>query len=339
MSSIYKRKETGVWYYQWSVNGKKHKRSLGTDDEKEARKRQRKLDEKKYLGSGAIVLLNTTVTDCLERFIEHKNATVRASTFKSYLNLAKTLSNYFGKTPVRILNTDGIADYIASRRNKVSGKTIHEEISVLKSALKHAWADRLIEEIPIRIWPVVKMTPKKPESLGFYSLSDIKKLKEYFKGRKFEPIFLFALYTGCRRGEIGEVRASDIDLGTNSIRIRNIKTSRSSFDTYRYVPIHPQLLPVIEKHIEGKTNERLFPWFYKIANSQCAKRMREACKATGVAYKRFHGLRHTMATFLINSGMNLRNVMAVMGWTELSTAERYTHLAEALNNKMSNLPF
>ena len=46
-----------------------------------------------------------------------------------------------------------------------------------------------------------------------------------------------------------------------------------------------------------------------------------------------------MATYLIASGMNIREVMSVMGWTELSTAEKYIHLANAMKNRMNIVPF
>ena len=93
------------------------------------------------------------------------------------------------------------------------------------------------------------------------------------------------------------------------------------------------------RQIEEVKTGLLFPWFARITDSQAAKIMSKACREAGVEYKRFHGLRHTMATFLIASGMSIRDVMGVMGWTELATAERYTHLANAMKNKMNIVPF
>ena len=131
----------------------------------------------------------------------------------------------------------------------------------------------------------------------------------------------------------------DIDLSTMTIRIRNIKTESDSSDVFRYISINPQLLQVLKKELSKVKTGLLFPWFASIAISRSAKIMKNACNRCCVPYKRFHGLRHSMATYLIASGMNIREVMGVMGWTELSTAEKYIHLANAMKNRMNIVPF
>jgi len=338
MGSIFKR-ENGTWYYQWRENGKQLRRTLKTDDKQIAKKRAAMLELKLMQGSYGLNTYKTTVEQCLIRFLEHKKPVIKESTYKRYFDIARLLGGYFADTPARTLNTERVTEYIAFRRKTVSGKTIHEEVNVLKGALKHAWGDRLLDELPVRIWPTIKKIPARPERLGFYSLGDIAKLKEYFRGHRFEPAFLFALYTGCRRSEVAAIKVSDVDLTTMTLRIRNIKTESNSFDSFRYISINQNLIPVITKQISVVKSGLLFPWFASLPKNEPSKILLKACKEIDVPYKRFHGLRHTMATFLIASGVNVRNVMAIMGWTELSTAERYTHLAEALNNRMNLIPF
>lgn len=337
MSSLIKR--NGIYYYQWYEHGKCHKRSLFSDDKNVAKQRASVIEVKRLQGSFGLTSGRITVNDCLNKFLDQKQATLKDSTFTRYVGLARGLFSFFGRLTVKKLTTDLITEYIESRKKEVSGKTIHEEINILKGALNSAWSDRIINEIPIRIWPTVKKTPVKPETLGYYSINDIAKLKEYFKGKKFEPVFMFALYTGCRRSEVAAVTVSDIDFSSMTIKIRNIKTESDAHNAFRYISINNQLYPVLIKQIEEVKTGVLFPWFAKITDSQASKIMKKACNETGVAYKRFHGLRHTMATFLIAQGVNVRDVMSIMGWTELATAERYTHLANALKNQMNIVPF
>lgn len=203
---------------------------------------------------------------------------MKPSTFKRYYDIARHLCGFFQNTPARLLNTDRITEYINFRRKTVSGKTIHEEINVLKEALKHAWGDRLLDELPIRIWPTIKKIPSRPETLGFYSLSDIEKLKEYFKDDKFECPFLFALYTGCRRSEVEAARIEDIDLSLMTIRIRNIKTESEASDSYRYLSINSKLVPILMKQISEVKTGLLFPWFSRIAKHRPSLIMKKACK-------------------------------------------------------------
>lgn len=341
MSSIFRRKDTrGIWYYQYYNNGKKVVKSLKTDDKTIAKQRAAVVDVKRLQGSYGINTSKITVSDCVVKFLEQKKATLKESTYKRYVGMSKNVMDWFGNTRARTLNTDMITAYINHRKEQeAAGKTIHEELNTLKGAIKHAWADHLLSELPVREWPTVKKTPVKPSTLGFYSVADITKLKAYFAGKKFEPVFLFALYTGCRRSEVAAVRVEDIDMSLMTIKIRNIKTESDADNTYRYISINAQLVPVLVKQMEEVKSGLLFPWFASMTDPQASKIMHKACTAAGVEYKRFHGLRHTMATFLIASGMNIRDVMSVMGWTELATAERYTHLANAMKNKMNIVPF
>lgn len=341
MSSIYRRKEKGgIWYYQFYVKGKKRSKSLRTKDRTIAKQRATAIEFKRLQNSFGVKVNKVLLNDCFQRFLNYKKTTLKESTYRSYVNNINQLSLFFDKIQVRKIDSDLLNEYINFRRkSKKSGKTIHEELSLLKSALYYAWSEKMIDEIPIRRWPVIKKIPSRPETLGFYSISDIQKLKEYFKGKAFEPVFLFALYTGCRRSEIAAINVADVDISSRTLKIHNIKTESDVSNAFRYISINDNLLPVLIKQIEKVKYGLLFPNFAKIANSQAAKYIRKACKATGVAYKRFHGIRHTMATFLIAKGMNIREVMAIMGWTELSTAERYTHLANALNNRMNIIPF
>jgi integrase len=50
----------------------------------------------------------------------------------------------------------------------------------------------------------------------------------------------------------------------------------------------------------------------------------------GVRDARLHDARHTAATLLLVQGVDLRTVMAIMGWTELGTAQRYSHAVDEL---------
>nr|WP_270888953.1 site-specific integrase [Pedococcus sp. 5OH_020] len=53
-------------------------------------------------------------------------------------------------------------------------------------------------------------------------------------------------------------------------------------------------------------------------------------RASGVRDARLHDARHTAATLLLVQGVDLRTVMAIMGWTEMATAQRYAHAVDEL---------
>jgi site-specific recombinase XerD len=48
---------------------------------------------------------------------------------------------------------------------------------------------------------------------------------------------------------------------------------------------------------------------------------------------RLHDARHTAATLLLVQGADIRTVMSIMGWTEMATAQRYTHAVDELRRR------
>lgn len=337
MSSIYKR--NGWWYYQAIINGRKVKKSLKTQDRSLAKQRQATIDFQKLNGRLGLSPSRVTISFCLDSFLENKKSTIKDSTYTRYCVMVVKLNSFFDGL-VKNLTNSKISEYIAFRKeNGISGKTIHEELAVLKSAIDLAWSNNIIQEIPIKKWPLVKKIPKKPDTLGYYSHNDISKLKDYFKDKPFECIFLFSLYTGCRLSEVVSASVEDIDLSSNVIRIHSIKTESNADNESRYVPLHSDIRPMLEKLVEERQRGLLFPKFSSMTNSQAAKYMKKACLKAGVAYKRFHGLRHTFATFLVEAGVDIKKVMAYGGWHELATVQRYVHYAEALKANLDTINF
>ncbi|UPK75311.1 tyrosine-type recombinase/integrase [Nocardioidaceae bacterium SCSIO 66511] len=60
---------------------------------------------------------------------------------------------------------------------------------------------------------------------------------------------------------------------------------------------------------------------------------RRLLESAGVRKARVHDARHTAATLLLLEETDLRTVMAIMGWTELATAQRYTHAVDELRSR------
>lgn len=179
--------------------------------------------------------------------------------------------------------------------------------------------------------------PVKAETIGFYPLGDIEALKKYFAGKEFERFFLFALYTGCRRSEIVDLAWSSVDLRANVIKIRNIKTETGAKNQFRSIAIHPELKKIFAD--PGLPSQPVFPEHLRHSRNWPYIQMEIACRELGIQYRRFHGIRHTTATFLLAAGLSLREVMQIMGWTRIDTAQRYIHLANDAAAQIAKLPY
>ena len=60
---------------------------------------------------------------------------------------------------------------------------------------------------------------------------------------------------------------------------------------------------------------------------------KQILRDAGVREVRLHDARHTAATLLLLQGVDIRTVMAIMGWTEMATAQRYVHAVDELRHE------
>lgn len=116
----------------------------------------------------------------------------------------------------------------------------------------------------------------------------------------------------------------------------------------RTVAIPPPLLEELRRHRRLQAEERLaagagwsrdmdliFPDEFgnPLDTSRDRREWKQILTAAGVRDARLHDARHTAATLLLVQGIDVRTVMAVMGWTEMATAQRYSHAVDELRRE------
>lgn len=320
MSSIYVK--DGIWQYRYREFGKTKHYSLHTKNKKEAQRLQVIEDNKRLQPKDERKLLDMTTEECLFRLIQAKSLEVKPSTVKGYITIAKKLVECL---PEKNITSDDVRKFVLLRQKEgVSNKTINEALVLLKKAVG------LNFELP-----KLKKTAKRPETLGFYSLEDIKKFKKFFKDKpRYNLFFLTALYTGARFSELKAMKWEDIR--GDVIVINSFKTATNTVNQTRLVPIHKELKKALKENL---STGLMFPSIADRPTSWAAKKMRKVCNKLGIQYKRFHGIRHTTATFLLDSGVSLRDVMAILGWTRMETAQKYIHYNDIKKIDISKLPY
>ena len=162
------------------------------------------------------------------------------------------------------------------------------------------------------------------------------------------PIVVFALSTGCRYGEILNLKVQDLDLSRGLAVLRSTKNG----DT-RSVPIVGHLADVLEQHLDvvhhmydeklPKASQRyVFPRKDLAAPMDIRKSWQNALSAAAIEDFRFHDLRHSTASYLAMQGRSLVEIADMLGHRTLQMVKRYSHLsadhkkglAEELNGKM-----
>jgi integrase len=252
-----------------------------------------------------------------ERYMEHAKANKR-----SWLRdeqMLKHLCEFFGKekqltevTPVQI------EGYKIQRQGKVADSTVNRELALLKRMFNLAITWDLYSGLnPVR---KVKFFREFNNRLRILSPEEEERLL-HNAIPYLQDLIRFALNTGLRVGEIFSLRWSHVDLPRGILAVFASKTQ-----TIREIPINSETRKVLEAWKLNKKSEDVF------YNPQTGKPFVDlktgfalACEKAGISDVTWHTLRHTFASRLVNSGVDIVTVKELLGHSSISVTMRYAH--------------
>ncbi len=183
---------------------------------------------------------------------------------------------------------------------------------------------------------------------------EIKTIKKYIAGSKYELLILLDIATGLRQGELLALDWDNIDLEKKQLKVEksvkevyvyddeNTKHIETIFQTpktltsFRTVAI-PETL--IEKLKETKNKQGLL--FYDEENKPLkAKNVSyqwdKILKKCNIPHKKFHSIRHTYASMLLKNGVDIQTVAELMGHSAISITQIYLHSSTSQKQKAVN---
>jgi len=131
------------------------------------------------------------------------------------------------------------------------------------------------------------------------------------------------ILSGCRKREVLDAKWKDFDFQRRIWRIPTPKTGKP-----RHVPISDGLINLLDDIPRVAGSDWVFPnsaTNKPYVNFFCA--WDNARKKAGLSDVRVHDLRHSFASFLVNSGRTLFEVQKILGHTQVKTTQRYAHLS------------
>lgn len=183
----------------------------------------------------------------------------------------------------------------------LAAATLRNRIRYLTSACRHAWKHHGVGEHDPAERVIV---PKVRNARALYA--DRMQMLAIAKACQCRPsraAIRIAFYSGMRMGEI--VRAERVD---GMFQLADTKN-----DDPRHIPIHPKIATAAKVQLRDRF------WM--------SKRFKEAAIAVGLGDLRFHDLRHSAASAMINAEVDLYTVGAVLGHKSAQSTQRYSHLA------------
>jgi len=139
---------------------------------------------------------------------------------------------------------------------------------------------------------------------------------------KLKAVVSVALSTGMRKGEIANLKWRDVNFEKGFLTLVRTKNGEK-----RYVPINNmcrEALMSVRKHPQSEyifCNRDGNPYNFR-------KSFETALKNAGIGTFRFHDLRHTFASQMVMSGVDLNTVRELLGHKSLNLTLRYAHLSE-----------
>jgi site-specific recombinase XerD len=134
--------------------------------------------------------------------------------------------------------------------------------------------------------------------------------------------------TGLR---VGELCALPADAVVRMQRRHWLRVPVGKLHNDRYVPLHPQLVELLDAHQAGRGDDldRLIVWKGRPLNRhQITRILNRVAKTAGIGHVHPHQLRHTLATQAINRGMSLEAVAAMLGHKTLRMTLVYARVAD-----------
>lgn len=238
----------------------------------------------------------------------------------SYCSSLNHLLPVFGEMRLNEITQLKVRRYIAARKNDgVSNSTVNKEIACLKSALSRAVEWEYIVASPLQKFSQLREDPPRERYLTQEEAQRlIDASPEYLRN-----IIVFALGTGMRRSEIFSLKWDDVTLdekrGTGRITVIGKGNKRRT-------------IPVNETVYELLLNVRRKRTGYVFASSVNGKKrdnvkrsFASALKDAGIRNFRFHDLRHTAASWMVQRGVELYAVQKILGHANIATTQRYAH--------------
>jgi integrase len=328
-----KGKESEIWWMRFSVNGKQIKVSTGTSDARLAEKIINKV--KTQIAEGKWLDINTArqhdFDELIERYLnEHSKINKAASTYEKDLYMKVHLRVFFsGKTLDRI-DSDSILLYKNKRLGEGAAQnTVLNELGMLRNALniaRCAW--KWTKENPFSGLPLGLQANHVDRWLTKDEEQNLLKAAEGKLNGQLPDIILLDLHTGLSQEEIVNLKWNQIDLFRKTLTTVRKKTKKK-LRPARTVPINDTAVECL-KRLAKIQSMHGYVFFDEQGNPISAnslkKAFRRAVKAAEIAHCRFHDLRHTFATRLVQSGkVDLYKVSKLLGHSSIEVTERYAH--------------
>ncbi|MBS5519624.1 MAG: site-specific integrase [Acidaminococcus intestini] len=321
------------------IDGKQKRRSVTAKTKTELMKRVSEL----RLSIGQQKAIETPIyfKELVDIFLETKKEEVRSNTWRTYLYaqniLFKPLYD-FKVSKITPKMIDAVLDALKLKSSTIKGLKVR-----LSTLFLWAVKQGYIDKSPMVATKTRPLGIKKVNRVVIPSDEGMKKLLEFAKSydethkhqMHYYPLFLLAVSTGMRMGEILGLTRSDVDLNAGTIDINKQKIRGQKVaplktpSSYRRIYVDQEVLKVVLEDTNGNLWNNI-PYTSVYADWG---RFKAVCPCLPDGFT-FHCFRHYHATHLLVAGIDIKEVSKRLGHNNISTTlDLYAHWVPEMDRR------
>jgi integrase len=294
----------------------------------------------------------------LESFIEEKYKPWAEANMKSHKEALRVIAGFypeFGKKKLGEITAWSLEKRRSIRlKNGRSPSTTNRELSALQASLSKAVQWGALKENPV--FAVKKARVDSLATVRYLTPDEEKRLREALDAREIKrrqqrddfnqwrrergykefppygnytdhlmPMVLVALNTGMRRGELFNLKWTDVNFVG---RIVTVVGATAKSGKTRHIPLNDEAFQVLQKWFEQQKRSLLvFPSYDGERMGNISTSWEKLIGDAKILNFRFHDCRHDFASKLVMAGVDLNTVRELLGHSDIKMTLRYAHLA------------
>jgi integrase len=340
----------------YTAEGRKRKTLYGKTRQEVAAKLAKALSDRENgltFDAGKMTVgeyLDRWLTDCVR-------GTVRPSTFERHEQILRVhIKPALGRIGLKNLTSAHVRGLITEKlETGLASATVRKLHSTLHKALSQAVSDGLVPRNAAAV-KAPQPTPEEMHPLSEYEARTLLDTAHSYEDR-FEALYVLAITTGLRRGELLGLRWGDVDLERSVLRVGRALVREGARHTLnetktkrgrRQANPTPRTVNALKNHRKKQLEEKMkLASLYKdhglifatgvgtpINPKNLVNRsFKPLLKKAGLPQIRFHDLRHTCATLLLGRGVHPKFVQELLGHASIAmTLDTYSHYMPSMGN-------
>ena len=293
----------------------------------------------------------------LPKVVQRKSKVLFEDIFEDYLNWAKANKktwkhndllvynkhlSYLAKSDPRTLKPKDFEELKQKKLTEVdkktgrvlAPKTVQHILATARHIFNHAIKNELIKNLTNPIGSGrVRMPKVENQKIGFFTKEKAKELLELLLQRENKRLYeltTLLLFTGARFSEVARLTWSDINFNTSLIFFASSKDGNA-----RYIKMSNRVLEVVNTLYKNKINNLVIPTIngnkYEKMPKEWQIEVDKLIPGNDNANKdrlTTHSLRHTHASWLAQSGVDILHIKEQLGHKKIETTMRYSHLID-----------